>query len=198
MRLLRPIPIGYSLHHTVKLAIDEGIIPVVLTGRFLRRMSNLGFFWLPGVKYQDSSGKGDIDLLACCDGYLIFCECKNLCKTKGQEKNWDEIVAQFLRTAEIAKRCKGNLVVLSSQVDNYPAEVRDRIVAELKSSIPFLLLDNKDLEKGHREIQVNNLRGFLGLGDLIPRRFQDLPGNQSERGRIINYGWGVYGAVDRS
>ena len=70
------VPVGYTLHRAVRHAISEGVIPVVKAGRFLRNMANNSFLWLPGVKYRTGTQRGDIDLLACCDGHLVFCECK--------------------------------------------------------------------------------------------------------------------------
>src|SRR5262249_37239684 len=65
LTLHESVPIGYSLDRTVSLALEEGIVPVVLAGRFLRNMTNRGFFWLPGVKFRMGEKQGDIDLLAC-------------------------------------------------------------------------------------------------------------------------------------
>ena len=64
-------------------------------------MTNSGFFWLPGVKYKVGDRSGDIDLLACCDTDLVFCECKQLDATPPRTKVWDDVVAQFLETAAV-------------------------------------------------------------------------------------------------
>ena len=109
------MPIGYTLHRAVRHAIKEGIIPVVLTGRFLQNMTNDGFLWLPGVKYQIRAQQGDIDILACCDGRLVFCECKMLKETSFDSSLSEKIVDQFLKTANLAKKCGANLAVLSAK-----------------------------------------------------------------------------------
>jgi hypothetical protein len=173
-------------------AYKEGIIPVVLTGRFLRGLTIDGFFWLPGIKYQLGVSQGDIDLLACCDGHLVFCECKRLQDTPMGAKVWDNVVTQFLETAEIAKRCKGSLAVLSAQVASYPDTVRHRIEAKLGTSIPFVLLDKQDLEKGYRNKQDGTLTRAMRLQDLLPIRFPEQPRPQSDKPRTINMGWGVH------
>ncbi len=190
--LSESVPIGYSLDRHVGLAIREGIVPVVLTGRFLHRMTNRGFFWLPGVKYRCDDKLGDIDLLACCDGLLVFCECKRLEQTPGGTKVWDNVVDQFLETAKIAKRCKGHLVVLGAQTADYPQGVRDRIKAELGESIPYLLLDKQDLENGRRDVQQDTLTRALAFADVIPRSFPERTREKSDTPRAINMGWGIY------
>jgi hypothetical protein len=55
-------------------AVREGIVPVLPARRFLSNWTNTGLFWLPGMKFRHQHG--DVDLLACCDGRLVFCECK--------------------------------------------------------------------------------------------------------------------------
>jgi DNA-directed RNA polymerase subunit RPC12/RpoP len=186
------VPVGYTLHRAVKHAIQEGIVPVALTGRFLRNITNHGFFWLPGIKYQVGTKQADIDLLACCDGHLVFCECKRLEQTPPDARVWDEVVTQFLETAEIARRCKGSLAVLSAQVSTFPDTIRNRIKAAVGTSIPFLLLDKLDLEKGYRDKQVGKFTPPVGLHDLLPTRFPERPRPQLDKPRTINMGWGVF------
>ena len=43
---------GYTLEPDMHKAIEEGLIPVVLAGDFLHRLTQDGFLWVPGVKYQ--------------------------------------------------------------------------------------------------------------------------------------------------
>ncbi len=43
------VDVGYELNELVRLSIDEGIRPVVLTARFLHDLSRDGFFWTPGI-----------------------------------------------------------------------------------------------------------------------------------------------------
>ena len=162
------VPVGYTLQRAVAHAIEEGIIPVVQTGRFLEGLTHKGFLWLPGVKYKNGEVRGDIDLLACCNGGFVFCECKNLEETPNscpiaagncprnsptRSQLWDDVVSQFLQTARLAKACKGCLAVLACKVTEYPVAVMERLKAELGSSIPYLLLKNDDLEKGYRLVK---------------------------------------------
>jgi hypothetical protein len=188
----RPVPFGYAVHKTVGLAMREGIVPVVLTGRFLKNMSNRGFLWLPGVKYRWGQKSGDIDLLASCDGELIFCECKRLQGIPTGASVWNEVVSQFLETAVVAKQCGGSLVVLAAQVDEFPSEVRERIEQELMPAMPHLLLDRLDLEKGHRTVEEENSKRHMRLRDLIPVPFPEVPRRLDDKPRTIDFGWSVF------
>ncbi len=170
------VPIGYTLDRAVAHAIKEGIVPVVQTGRFLQGLSYHGFFWLPGVKFNIGTELGDLDILACCDGHLIFCECKNLEETPSDSKVWDEVATQFIETARIAKKCKASLSILASRAIDYPQSVQDRLKDELKESIPYLLLNREDLEKGYRPCKDNNFT----LDDLLPSPFPETPRVKSE------------------
>lgn len=186
------VPVGYTLHRAVRHAISEGIVPVALTGRFLRNLTHHGFLWLPGVKYEIGTKAGDIDLLACCDGHLVFCECKQLDQTPPEAKVWDEVAEQFLETVEVAKRCRGSLAVLAAQVCEFPQRVRARIETVVGSNIPFLLLTKADLEEGHRKFQDRGHTRWLTLHDLIPTPFQEQRREPTDKPRTINMGWGVY------
>jgi DNA-directed RNA polymerase subunit RPC12/RpoP len=190
--LRETVPLGYALHKTVKLAMNEGIVPVVLAGRFLMRMTHRGFFWLPGVKYKIQDLAGDIDVLACCDGYLVFCECKRLEDTPSGTKVWDTVASQFIETAKIAKRCGGSLVVLAAQVSRFPQELEDRLKDGVGKSIPFLLLNKQDLESGYREVSAGGHRRSLGFFDLIPIPFPETQRQPDGKPRIVEMGGGIY------
>jgi hypothetical protein len=186
------VPLAYALDPTVRLAVREGIIPVVLTGRFLRRMTSSGFFWLPGVKYKIGARSGDIDVLACCDGHLVFCECKRLEDMPSGAKSWDEVVTQFLETATVARRCSASLVVLAALVEDYPEHVRDRIATGMSNIAPHLLLTKQDLEAGHREVQDRGHARSIRLHDILPVPFPERPREPTDRPRTIDMGWGIY------
>jgi hypothetical protein len=185
------VPLGYSLNRSVRLAMREGIVPVVLTGRFLRQMTHRGFLWLPGVKYKIGENHGDIDLLACCDSRLVFCECKRLGQIPAGSKAWEDVIAQFVQTASVAKQCGGSLVVLAAQIDKFPEEVRNRIADEIGTRIPHLLLDKQDLETGHRDVSMGGQARPLGFYDLIPTPFPEQVRRRSDKHRTIDMGWGV-------
>ncbi len=183
------VSIGYSLHPAVRHAITDGIIPVALTGRFLRNLTDQGFFWLPGAKYKVGSERGDIDVLACCDGILVFCECKCLEHTEKPEV-WDQIVAQFLETAKVAQQCNGSLAVLAALVDAYPDSVKTSIDNELAGKIPYLLLNRADLEAGHRTKQQDTATRWMRLHDVLPATFPERRRPKADKPRTIKMEWG--------
>ena len=182
--------IGYSLEPSVRHALSQGLGTVVLTGRFLRNMTDRGFFWLPGVKYDRATIKGDIDLMACCDGHLVFGECKKLTSTPHDSTSWNSTVEQFLRLATVAIECSAELVVLAALVDVFPEDGQRRIETELAGRIPFLLLNKADLEKGLRYANPAPGRLPLRLHELLPSRFPDPPVERAGGRRQIKLAWG--------
>lgn len=190
--MMGPINIGYTLRRSVRHSLNEGLATVVLTGRFLRNMTNKGFFWLPGLKYKKRDVLGDIDILASCDGSLVFGECKRLTNTSPDSKIWEQTTTQFLDLASVAIECKGAIVVLAAQVDEFPSQVQERIERELAGRIPYLLLANSDLQKGHRPYPAGTNCSWLNLADLIPDPFPEEPYRRSPGVREINYKWSKF------
>jgi len=204
------VPIGYTLKREVAHSIHEGIVPVVQTGRFLYGMTHQGFLWLPGVKYRTGTQSGDIDLLASCDGHLVFCECKNLEDTPVVADScpasiascprsspstlqvWNQVFDQFTETARVAKACNASLAVLASRTNQYPQEFVERLKNGIGESIPFLLLSKEDLEKGFRLIDNGTMNARLSLCDIIPQKFPEKPRDRSGKLRQIKNGWGIY------
>jgi hypothetical protein len=192
MALPAQVSLGYSLHPSVRSAIKEGIVPVVLTGRFLHRLTTRGFVWIPGVKCKLGARQGDIDIVACCDGHLVFCECKRLEAIPSDARVWDDITSQFLELVEIARICNGNLAVLASQVSSYPDSLKQRLKNEIGNTIPYLLLDQQDLEAGHRQVGEGENRRWLTFSHLIPAQFSEQRTQRSGGPRTIETGWGSY------
>ncbi len=184
--------IAYSLEPSVRHALSEGVATVVLTGRFLRNMTNRGFFWLPGIKYERAKIRGDIDFLACCDGCLVFGECKNLTSTPHDAASWQITTNQFLTLASVAIDCGGAMVTLSALVDAFPEGVQHRIETELSGRIPFLLLNKADLEMGQRPSQPDKEWPSIDLHNLLPTRFPETQVERTPGLRQINFGWSVY------
>lgn len=172
--------VAYSLEPTVRNALNEGMGTVVLAGQFLKNLSQVGFFWLPGVKYKG----GDIDLLACCDGRFVFGECKGLADTPLDADTWRPVTDQFLDTAAVARECNGDIAILAAMVEEFPIDVRNRIEKELTGKIPYLLLDKRDLETGFRE-ERGEIRSRMSLRSVIPilhpERVNDIEGTRTIR-----------------
>jgi hypothetical protein len=185
-------PLGYALHRAVKHAVDEGVIPVVLTGRFLQVMTRRGFMWLPGVKFRDGERRSDVDIVACCDGHLVFCECKSLSQATDDAKVWANIIQQFIETAEVAARCGGSLAVLAALVDTFPDDVVARIHEGVQQKVPILLLNKNDLDTGFRKVTTGTVSGSLELQDLLPAPFPEHPRPHVDSPRTISSAWGTW------
>ena len=143
----------YSLDPVFGRAVEEGIIPVVLTGNFLHRMTYDGFLWLPGLKYEREGRRGDIDILAACDGRLVFAECKSLERSTTRPDKWEkEVWPQFEELIDIGKICSADVVILASLADVYPEGWEDRAKARAGGNVDVLLLNREDLDKGARKI----------------------------------------------
>ncbi len=190
-RVLLPerLCLAYSLAPPVKHSLEEGLIPVVLAGRFLRNMTRNGFFWLPGVKYRRAGEHGDVDILACCDGHLVFAECKKLDEVSSDAGVWKGVKEQFLELADIAVNCEASLAVLASQVEEYPSEFIRDIDEALTDRIPHLLLSSSDLQTGHRELGKG---GWLSVHDLVPMEFHETPVKREGGPRRISFGTWTY------
>ena len=100
------VDVGYKLNELVRLSINEGLRPVVLTALFLNNLSRDGFFWTPGMKIDDNGIKTDLDIVACLDGYLIAVECKSLENASDDSAIWGKsILKQLKEPIEAVKKC---------------------------------------------------------------------------------------------
>jgi hypothetical protein len=169
LRLPPQVPIGYSLHRLVAHAIREGIVPVMLAGRFLKRMTRRGFFWLPGVKYRRNDKDGDLDILACCDGHLAVGECKTLGDTPPDTGFWEVILGKFAETVEVGKACRATFAVLAVMAEAFPPDLQERADRLAGPSMRCLLLNKSDLEKGCRSVQDagDPVERDLAVHDLV-------------------------------
>jgi hypothetical protein len=192
------VPLGYTLQHAVRHAISEGIVPVVLTGRFLQNLSHKGFMWLPGVKYKLAGKLADVDLIALCNGHLVFCECKQLDQAPPDAKVWDEVVQQFLDTVEVAKQCRASLAILAAQVMEFPQRVVKSLSNAIGSSIPYLLLTNTDLEVGYREVNKGDYTGYFRLDEILVPPFPERTREPSTKSRTIKGLFRAYRLQDGS
>jgi hypothetical protein len=160
---------GYSIHRLVGHAIRQGIVPVVLAGRFLKNMTHRGFLWVPGVKYKWNDEDGDLDILACCDGHIVVGECKTLDDTPPDASLWEKILEQFGATIKLGKACKASFAVLAVMADGYPAGFQQRVDDLARPSMRCLLLNKQDLEQGDRPLnaEAEGQSRNLSLRDLI-------------------------------
>jgi hypothetical protein len=187
----------YELQPQLAAAMREGLIPVALTGRFLDWMTYSGFMWVPGIKYEiaASQEKGDIDILAACDGHLVFAECKNMVGASPTEESWErDIWPQFAALVHAAKACGGDLAVLASLAEEYPSGWLERAQREAGQQLSVMLLTRSDLDRGYR--RENGQTGSrLSIEDVVhppapPNIIRFLPG------RTIDYGAFQFGHIE--
>jgi hypothetical protein len=163
------VRIGYALNPLVNRAINQGIVPVVLTIRFLKNLTSRGFSFLPGVKGRCPLGAYDFDVFASCDGILAVAECKTMGATPPGTSVWKEAIKQFDRLAAAARRCGAPIAVFASQADAYPRHVATRLRAMASEDLSILLLNRHDLEQGHTQFESREgHKRRLTLHDVIP------------------------------
>ena len=169
LRLPSQVPIGYSLHRLVGHAIRQGMIPVVLAGRFLSNLTHKGFLWLPGTKLIWGENAGDLDVLACCDGHLIVGECKSLSDTSPRSKTWDDLLKQFAETLKVGRACRASFAFLAVMAEKYPLEFVKEVEQLTVPTMQVLMLNREDLERGHRVTSHKDekIERRLSLSDLI-------------------------------
>ena len=172
------IEVGYQLNPLVKKSIDEGLIPIVLTLNFLQNLTSRGFMYLPGFKGKINKEPFDIDIIASCDGVLVFCECKNVPNTGS---DWQEIKEQFEKLIRKSKKLKAQIVILSSLSKEYP-----EMIEELKKKYSSEL-NEEDLEKGIKYHPLRNGISFpFTISDFLPSKQTK---RKKRRGkRSISYG----------
>jgi len=142
----------HLLDRKITNAMKEGIVPVVLTSRFLRNLTSRAFQWLPGVKGLINGRAFDFDVCALCDGILVVAECKTLSAARPGRATWQKVGDQLRRLAEAGVKCGAQLIVLAAMTRQFPKSI-ERIGKELaKRGSRLLLLDRPALEEGYRYI----------------------------------------------
>jgi DNA-directed RNA polymerase subunit RPC12/RpoP len=114
------LELAYNLNNLFSMALSEGIWPVILTGRFLRRLTDRSFMWIPGVKCKHDGQQHDIDIVSFCDGNLVLAECKSVLAIKEEPKDQKEVAEQFSRLINLGKICGAKTVFLASMTEYYP------------------------------------------------------------------------------
>ncbi|MFC1528888.1 hypothetical protein ACFL5B_03165, partial [Candidatus Latescibacterota bacterium] len=167
--LRNKVELGYELNELVKLSIKEGIIPVILTARFLKNLTSSGFFWLPGIKCISEFGKHDLDIIACCDGHLICAECKTLDDTKEESKTWEKIANQIIKQIKLIKTLRIETFVIAALCDKFPDHFKNKISEITGKSIGILFLTKKDLLEGiRRKTSKDEPSGLTRIIDILP------------------------------
>ena len=146
------VRLGYELNPLMRLALDEGMRPVILTARFLKLLTWHGFLMFPGAKLKKSAQETDIDICAIGDGISIAGECKDLADFQKDGKIlWGEIFSQLTLPMKIAKACGFRVFFIASLTDCYPKSFQDKVRKIAGDSLKLLFLTREDLESGKRK-----------------------------------------------
>jgi len=186
-----PIPeslvIEYQLQPILEAALKQGMMPVTLTGQFLRNLARRGFLWLPGLKYTHEGGRGDIDVVASCDGHLVLAECKSRDQSDPSDIEWPKIMDQVKTLASVGRACKASFVVLSMLIDAYPQSILAEVESIGSADLPIHLLNKEDLENGRRWINEGPaaMTSPQSLNDFLPEGFPEVPRPRFDEPREI-------------
>lgn len=179
--------LGYQLNPLVYKAFEEGVRPVALVLSVLKRVSHGNFEYIPGFKGSYKEKGFDIDIIASCDGELVFCECKNMENVATKAKKWEEIKQQLEDLIEKGRLCGARSVILASLADKYPQSIIKIAKKESSSDLRVILLNKEDLLRGYvrstRKGLENSSASFYEA--FLP---QVRPKNKRKGQRTISFG----------
>ena len=162
------IVLGYELNELVRLGINEGIIPVILTANFLYNTTSKGFIWAPGIKFRYREQLCDFDLVCICDGHLLAAECKTLSETKSSSGTWSKISKQLEKTLSIAQHAEIEAFIMSSLNSSYSESFKKECkLMGKKKILNIFLLNNQDLTSGKRYIKRGKHNWPITVEDLL-------------------------------
>ena len=141
------------------------------------------------MKYKKNQVPGDADIIACCDGRLVFAECKSLAGVSDDSPVWDTVFSQFLELSQIAVDCRAAVIVLAAQVAKFPSRICERVDSELRPRIPCLLLNEEDLRTGHRRSEQG---GWLFIDTFDQPEFVETRIEREGGSRTIQFGAVTY------
>ena len=175
------ITLGYELNELVRLAITEGIIPVILTANFLYNTTSKGFIWLPGVKCQSGNINTDLDLVCICDGHLFAAECKTLNEVSNNSKIWANLAKQLANPFNLVKKAGFEGFILSSLSENYPQTFQNKLNSISKGNIKVSFLNKTDLISGRRMIKRRDHEWPIIVEDLLIQNI--IPRKKKRKGK---------------
>ena len=181
--------LGYELNELVGLSIREGIIPVVLTARFLYNLTSMGFFWLPGMKCSRGSIQTDFDILACCDGHLIATECKTLTESGIESETWIKLADQVKKQIAIGRICGIETLIVAAMCNEFPEDFKSEMTKMADQNMSIFLLNKNDLLEGHRHVPYSGQqRRLMRLNDIFPPKPFSSRKKRRKRGeRVITF-----------
>ncbi len=176
--------LGYELNELVRLSMKEGIIPVILTGRFLYNLTDKGFFWLPGMKCSRVSVPSDFDILACCDGHLIAVECKTLSETATDSGTWERIADQVKRRVDLGRICGIETLIIAAMCKEFPKDFKSEILKLAGQDMSVFLLNKDDLLEGYRRVPSGGQqRRLMRIDDILPPKTPPSKKKRKKRGK---------------
>lgn len=182
------VNLGYELNELVRLAIQEGIIPVVLTANFLNNTTSEGFIWLAGLKCKYDDIVTDFDLVCICDGHLLAAECKTLDKASRNSKVWSKVAQQLNNPLQIAKKAGFEGYILASLAENYSQVFQKRVKSMSTANLKVSLLNKKDLVSGRRQVKRGEHDWPLAIYDLLIQETNKKTKSKKKKGkRIIRF-----------
>jgi hypothetical protein len=181
--------LGYKLNELVGLSIREGIIPVVLTARFLYNLTSRGFFWLPGMKCSGGSIQTDFDILACCDGHLIATECKTLTESGIESETWIKLADQVKKQIAIGRICGIEILIVAAMCNEFPKDFKSEMTKMADQNMSIFLLNKNDLLEGHRHVPYSGeQRRLMRLDDIFPPKPFSSRKKRRKRGeRVVTF-----------
>lgn len=181
--------LGYELNELVGLAIEEGIVPVVLTARFLKHLTSSGFQWISGVKCSWKSGKSDLDIFSCCDGHLVAAECKTLDKIGNKSKTWKEIADQLDRQIDLLISCGVEVLVIGAMCTEFPKWFIKRVINSCRRDISSVFLTRDDLLSGERRMPFGKgqTRRMSLVDVLIADKSEKMRRRRKKGGRTVSF-----------
>ncbi|MHB8778495.1 MAG: hypothetical protein ACYC6R_12165 [Anaerolineales bacterium] len=112
-------PIVFRLNELVTRAIGQGSIPVVLTHKFLKKLSGNQTLRLFGSEVSKDESKIDVDYITTYQGGLVFVECKDF-KQGVSPKEKKGATQQLNKLVGLAKQMDASVVILSTLLP-YPS-----------------------------------------------------------------------------
>jgi hypothetical protein len=142
--------LAYRIAPLFRMAQKEGFGPVILTGRFLKRLSDRGFIWIPGIKVIYNGKREDIDVISFCDGEIVMAECKSMLGVPAESEDWKKICEQFSRLLFLAKACEAKMALFASMAESYPSDLVQLCKDNTTPNMSVHILNREDLESGYR------------------------------------------------
>ena len=183
------VQLGYVINELVSLSIEEGIIPVTLTTRFLYNLTDQGFLCVPGIKFKSDSLQTDFDILACCDGHLVAAECKTLDEVPSNSSSWAEVADQVKQQIEVAKIIGIESFIVSAMCDEFPEQFIELVIESTGPSISTFFVNKSDLESGYRHLpSVSDQKRLMRINDILPKPSVFIKRKSKKKGdRIVSF-----------